>query len=223
MHATLFVGSSRGRKSTSDALGTYLLRKLRDSGVNTNTVYIQQSLSSEKGIGHLLAAVAETDIMILAAPLFADSHHASVIKAMELIYEDVTKRADTKKRKMVAISNSGFPEAHHNNVSLAISRQFARECGFAWAGGLALGGGEAIHGKRLDQAGGLARNIKKSLDLTAESLARGGVVPEEAITLMATPLMPTCLYAQAANPLVVWWSAKRSGCTVSVKSRPYQD
>ena len=223
MLATLLVGSFRGPKSTSDALGSFLLENLEANGVKTRKIYIHQSLSSEKGIQNLCKAVAETDVLILAAPLFADTLPAPVIKAFELIHEDVTNRNDKKHRTMIAISNSGFPEARHNNTSLAISRRFALVSGFEWAGGLALGGGGAINGKRLEQAGGFVRNIKKSLELTAEALAKGDVVPEDAISLMAKLHMPAWLYLQvSANPLLVWLRLKKNGCKESILCAPYR-
>ena len=132
----------KAQGSTSDALGTYFLERLREKGADTNKIYIQQSLNSQEGIDALLSAVAEADIMVLASPLYADSHHSGVIRAMELVHEERKNRTNIKKLKMVAISNSGFPEARHNDLSLAMSRTFARECGFEWAGGLALGGAE---------------------------------------------------------------------------------
>lgn len=222
MLATLFVGSSRGPKSTSCSLGSYLVQRLEAEGVNTRTLFIQQSLSSPKGIEDLLRAVELTDVLVLASPLFADSHPAPVIRAMELIHEHMWNKSDHKKRVMIAISNCGFPEAHQNTTSLAISRRFAEECGFTWAGGLALGGGEAIHGKPLEQAGRIARNIQKSLDLTAEALAKREQVPEEAVRLMALPLMPRWLYVQAAHPLLVWLQARKNGSKMSVKNMPYR-
>jgi NAD(P)H-dependent FMN reductase len=223
MQVTLLVGSVKGPKSTSDAVGSYLLERLEAKGVRTGRIYIPQLLASEQGIPGLLKAVAEADIIILAAQLFADSLSAPVVKAFELIHKDVTKRHDQKRRKMVAISNSGFPEAAQNTTSLAISRQFARACGFEWAGGLALGGGGAINGKRLEHAGGFVKNVKRSLDLTAEALAKGNAVPEEAISLMARPLMPAFWYLQiGANPLLVWLRMKRNGCAESVRSTPYR-
>ena len=222
MLATLFIGSPRGPRSTSNALGTYLLERLREQGINTNTLYIQQSLGSDKGTHAMLAAISETDIMILAAPLYADSHHSGVVKAMELIREDRKNRTERKTQKMVAISNSGFPESCHNDVSLAISRAFALECGFEWAGGLALGGGESIARRPLEEAGRLVRNVKKSLTLAADALARGEAVPEEAVTLMAKPLMPRWFYLFMGN---IGWlrRAKRKGCTERLDSRPYAD
>jgi NADPH-dependent FMN reductase len=221
MTAFLLVGSFRGPKSASDALGSYLLESLEAKGINTGKIYVHQALSSEQGIKNLYKAVEEADIIILSAPLFADSLPAPVIKAMELVREDITKRCDKKPRSMVAISNSGFPEARHNEISLAISRRFALACGFEWAGGLALGGGGAISGKRLEHVRGIAKNIRKSLDLAAEALSEGRPLPPEAIRLISRPLMPKCLYvwmAETGEKHVI----KRNGAWEKIYDRPYR-
>jgi len=222
MLATLLVGSPRGPKSTSDALGTYLLERLNEKGVSINKIYLHQALASEQGLNTLFRDVGETDIIILASPLYADGHHCCVIRAMELMHENRKSRPPIKKQVMVAVSNSGFPESWHNNLSLAISRRFALESGFAWAGGLALGGGESIAGRPLEEAGRLVRNVKKSLNLVADALARREDVPEEAIELMARPLIPKWLYLLIGN--IGWlWKAKRQGCGGRLDSRPYLD
>ncbi len=90
--------------------------------------------------------------------------------------------------------NSGFPEASQNATALRICRRFADEARFEWAGGIALGGGEAIGGRPLAKVGGMARNVVRALDLAASELAAGRPVPEAAIRLMARPLVPTWLY-----------------------------
>ena len=220
VRATLLIGSPRGPKSTSDALGTYLLERLKEKGVSVDKVFIQQSLASGLGIDTLLRAIEEADIIILASPLYADSHHSGVIAAMELTREELKDKPRLKKHMMIAISNSGFPESSHNDLSLAISRRFALECGFEWAGGLALGGGESIGGRLLEEAGGLVRNVKKSLDLAAEALAKGENLPEGAITFMARPLIPRWLYLLIGN--IGWvWKAKKWGCSERLDRRPY--
>ena len=222
MHAVLLIGSPRGPGSTSDALGTYLMERLKEKGVVARKVYLQRSLSSAEGINTLLRTVGETDILILAAPLYADSHHSGVIRAMELIREDLKNKPRVSKQMMVALSNSGFPESRHNDLSLAISRRFALECGLQWAGGLALGGGESIGGRPLEEAGALVRNVKKSLTLAADALAKGEDVPEEAITLMARPLVPRWLYLLIGN---IGWimKARKQDCRERLGSRPYLD
>lgn len=222
MRAALLIGSPRGPKSTSDALGTYVLERLKEKGVGVNKIYIQQALASGQGINTLFRTVAEADLIILAAPLYADSHHWGVIRAMELIHEDLKNKPRIKKQRMVAISNSGFPESRQNDLSLAMSRRFALECGFEWAGGLALGGGESIAGRPLEEAGGLVRNVKKSLELAADALAKGEKIPEAAVKLMARPLVPKWLYLLIGN--IGWvWKAKKQGCRRRLGSRPYLD
>lgn len=219
MQALLLVGSPKRPRSTSDALGTYLLERLKEKGVSANKIFIHQLLVSEQGVNTLLRSVGEADIVILSSPLYADSHHSGVIAAMELIHSDLKDKLHAGKRMMAALSNSGFPESSHNDLSLAMSRRFALECGFEWAGGLALGAGESIGGRRLEKAGGLVRNVRKSLDLAAEALAKGGKVPDEAVELMARPLMPTWFYLLTGN--IGWFRrARKQGCREPLDSRP---
>jgi multimeric flavodoxin WrbA len=217
----LMVGSPRASRSTSEAMGAYLLERLRGKGCVIEKVYIYSSLGSEKSFAALLSALREADIAILVSPLYVDSLPAGVVKAMELIRADRKERVGQKRQRMLAVSNSGFPEAEHNTLSLAISKRFAVECGFEWAGGLALGGGEAIAGKTLKEAGGLAKNVRKSLDITADALARDEIIGEEAVTLMARPLMPRWLYLVVGN---IGWrlKARRQGCKERLDSMPYE-
>lgn len=222
LRATLLIGSPRGPKSTSNALGTYLLERLNERGVSVKKVFIQQSLVSEQGMDTLLRTVEEADIIILAFPLYADSHPSGVVVAMELIRDELRDKSLMKEHMMVAISNSGFPESSHNDLSLAITRRFALECGFEWAGGLALGGGESIGGRPLEEAGGMVRNVKKSLELAADALAKGEHLPEGAMTLMAMRLIPRWLYLLFGN--IGWvWKAKKQGCRERLNRRPYRD
>jgi hypothetical protein len=105
-------------------------------------------------------------------------------------------RGEAVGQRLFCISNCGLPEAHHNDVALAICRRFAHTAGFAWSGGLALGAGEIIRGQQLSRMGGLVRNVTRSLDLAADALAEGKLVPREAMTLMAKPLLPAWLYVR---------------------------
>jgi hypothetical protein len=220
VRATLLIGSPRGPQSTSHALGTYLLDKLQERGMSVNKIFVQQSLASERGIATLLRAIEEANIIIFASPLYADSHPSGVIAAMELIHEHLSGKPRNIRQLMVAVSNSGFPESSHNDLSLSISRCFAAGCGFEWAGGLALGGGESIGGRSLKKAGGRVRNVRKSLELTAAALAGGENLPESAVTLMAMPIVPRWLYLLIGN--VGWrWKAKKQGCQEGLSRRPY--
>jgi hypothetical protein len=84
-----------------------------------------------------------------------------------------------------------------------------------------LGGGEAIAGKPLEKACGLVRNDKRSLQLSAKFLAEGGAIPDEAMELIAKPLIPSWLYRWFGER---GWKrqAKRYGTRKKRMARPFR-
>ena len=220
--ALLLVGSPKGaNKSTSESLGTYLLDRLHERGLETENVRIHPSLKSDKSRENLLSTIDRSDILILAFPLYVDSLPAPVIRAMELIAAHRRAMENPKKPRLLAISNCGFPEAHHNDPALAICRRFAPESEIEWAGGLALGGGEIIQGLPLNKVGRVIRKVTKALDLTAAALAEGKSAPKEAMALMAKPLIPCWMYLLFAE---MGWKrqARKYGVRRKLYDRPYQ-
>jgi len=199
--ALLLVGSPKGSNSTSNSLGTYLLDKLEEKGLTTRKEMINQSLCSHEKQVAMLQAVDNSDLIILAFPLYVDSLHSQAIKSLELIaqHEHERSKQDKTQKTMVAIANCGFPEASQTSIALAICRIFARQVGFVWAGGLAMGGGGMIHGVPLDNAGGVARNQIKALKLAADALEKGESVPNEALSSMAKLGIPRSLYTWMGN------------------------
>ncbi len=219
-HVLLLVGSAKRPRSTSESLGTYLGERLGERGFETETLLLHRALKSDESRAELLAATDRADVLVIAFPLYVDSLPYLVIRAMEIVAQHRQARGEGKKQRLVAIVNCGFPEAHQNDTALAICRQFAREAGFEWAGGLALGGGEAINGKSLSQVKGMARNVTKSLDLTADALTEGQPVPQEAAEAMATPITPAWAYALLGG---MGWKrrAKKHGTQKKLRDRPY--
>ena len=217
----LLVGSAKRPRSTSESLGTYLCERLGERGFEAETLLLHRALKSDEGCEELLAATDRADVIAIAFPLYVDSLPYLVIRAMELVAQHRQGRGDLKAQRLVAIVNCGFPEAHQNDTALAICRQFAREAGFEWAGGLALGGGEAINGQSLLRVKGMARNVIKSLDLTADALAEGKPVPQEAVGAMAKPITPAWAYAWLGG---IGWKrrAKKHGVQKKLYDRPYQ-
>jgi len=214
----LLVGSPKGPgKSVSEALGAYVIEKMEVRGWSSETISIRTSLQLDEGRAALLKAVKTADLIILSFPLYVDSLPAPVIRAMELIAEHRSK----KNARFAVIANCGFPEAQHNKVVIAICRRFAHASGLEWAGGLALGMGGAVSSQRLKEQGGMVRNIVKSLDLTVDGLVEDRPVPDEAIRLMAKPLIPGWMYTTMGN---IGWrrQAKRCGVRKKLRDRPYQ-
>jgi hypothetical protein len=147
----------------------------------------------------LIAAAAQTDLMIMSTPLYVDALPAAVTEPLEILHRRLDDHRRPRGQRLLVIANCGFPEAEHNETALRIYRCFARQAGLTWAGGLALGAGELIKGKPLGESGKMARNAIAALDLAAEALSTGNPVPTEAVNLMAEPLMPAWMYRAMGN------------------------
>ena len=218
--AVLLVGSPRTRKSTSASLGSYLFDQLNQRGVEIETMQIYTSLNSPERMKAMYAAIDRADLVVLAFPLYVDSLPAPVISALEKINQH---RLENRARaKFAAISNCGFPEAHHTDSALATCAEFARTAGFEWMGSLALGGGEGmVHGTPLNELDGRAIPIKKSLEIAAEALAAGLPIPNSARELLAKPVIPNWIYKLFGG----WgWKqqAKKYNVQNRLSARPYQ-
>ena len=218
--ATLLVGSPRPRgTSTSEALGRYLLGSLERAGVATEVLFLG-ALRGPRVEAELAPAVAGSDLVVLAAPVYVDALPAPVTAALEGLAAARARWAHRDPPRLVALVNCGFPGAVHAGTALDISHAFAEAAGLAWSGGLALGGGEALHGKPLERAGRTAVRVRRALDLTAAALLSGRPVPDDAVTLMAAPLVPPRVYTLMGN---VGWlkQAYAHGAVRRLWNRPY--
>lgn len=218
--ALLLVGSPRTRKSTSYALGDYLLQQLSVRGVQTETVHLYTTLNNPQKMHRLLTQIDSADLTVLAFPLYVDSLPAPVILLLERLaaHRAAHPASDTR---FAALANCGFPEAHHNANALAICAEFAHSSGFDWRGSLALGAGEGlVHGIALTEIDGRAIPLKNALNLAAEALAQGQPIPQVAQHLINKPFIPAWMYRLIGG--VGWrWQAKRWGAQRDLKRRPY--
>ncbi len=220
--ALVLLGSPKTSPSNSASMGAYLVERLIGRGVGARILSVPRALRSPEATDALLEAVDGADLVVLASPLYVDSLPSGVIGALELIADRRRKGATrrTVRPRFAAIINCGFPEASQNRTALAICRRFASEAGFEWAGGLALGMGEAIGGRPLKEAGGMVRRIVKALDLAGDTLAFGQPIPDEAVRLMAQPLVPRWLYILVGNRRWKKQAAKH-GVADSIDARPH--
>lgn len=221
-NALLLVGSAKPTgESSSEALGAYLLERLADRGVSTETRYVARALRTETRVQEMLQAVDRADLLILAFPLYVDSLPYLLTAALERIASHRQEQTSPAPAALLAIANCGFPEAQHNNTALAICEQFAAAAGLRWAGGLALGAGGAIHGQPLAEAGGMVRNVVDSLDQVAAALAAGEATPAEATVIMAQPFIPTRAYVLLGD---LGWlmQARRHHALTHLWARPFK-
>ncbi len=217
----LLIGSPRGKTSTSQALGGYLLDRLEGHGVVTQTVRLYTVQKSLERRAALLDHVDQADLVVLTFPVYVDSLPAPVMASLERIAESRRQGPPRRPQRFVALANCGFPEPLHTETPLATCAQFARETSFEWAGGLGLGGGEGlVHGTPLSELGRRTAVLRRALDLTATSVAKGGSVPAEAEALLARPAIPPWLYRMVGG--VSWHrQARRNGVQRELRATPY--
>ena len=227
--ALLLIGSPRGSKSASEILGTYLLNKLQEKGMETERIRIYPVMKSDKGQDDLLLSVDRSDILVLVFPLYWDSQPSMVVKTMELIAEHRKSIENPKRHQFIAVSNSGFPEAHHSDTALAICRRFAKDTGMEWVGSVGIAGGEALGsmsrvlgGKPLERLGLLSRNERKSFDLIAETLATSEIIPQKAIDVRLKRPMPNWIYILIGTIFLWRRQAKKNNVWNRIYDRPYQ-
>ncbi|MFX0048589.1 MAG: hypothetical protein ACFE8G_10535 [Candidatus Hermodarchaeota archaeon] len=219
-NALLLVGSPKGEDSTSASLGNYLISKLEEFGMKTEKGFIHRLVNREEKIQNLFEMIDRTDLIILTFPLYVDSLPAPVIKAMELVKEEIDRSGTKKSKDFIAISNNGFPEGFQNTTALHICKIFAEDCGFIWKGGLALGQGGSIGGIPLLERGGMVRNVVKGLNITAQAMVDGKEIPQEAIDLFSKKFIPNFLYNFVVN---LGWRRQAGpyGNKKKLRAKPY--
>lgn len=208
--AAILIGSARPKgTSTSESLARALAADLEQAGIACKLVYAISFVKDGRMADSALAELAGADLLIVAAPLYVDALPALVGRALELLGAHLAEKVSPL-RQVVGLLNCGFPEADHNRSALRILRAFAHANGLRWAGGLAMGAGEIIHGQPLPQARFVARAQIRALRLAANDLAAGRGISPEASRAMARPLLPAWLFRLVA-PLKWWWMARRHG------------
>jgi hypothetical protein len=207
------VGSPRGNASVSAAIAAHLATLLKQRGLAVAVERIHGCLHEDPELRRLAAASRKADVVALATPLYVDGLPGPVTRALEVL---ARQRAapDSPRSRFLAVVNSGFPEAVHNDTGVAICRQFAEEVGLDWIGGLAIGGGGMLAGRPLADQGGRARNVTRALALTADAIAQGIAVPARAQQLTRALPIPAWLYRFIAD-----WGFRREGRSRGTLSR----
>ena len=196
--ALLIVGSPKTKSpSTSSVLGGYVLERLGERGWETESLTLRAGLLQERGKQDLVSSVDRADLLLLALPLYVDALPFLVTRALEVIAVHRRVTHPGLPLRLSVLLNNGFPEAHQNTLALAIGNLFSVQSGMRWAGGLAMGAGEALSsGQSLtskNRSGPPIKHVIQALDMTAAYLAEGQPLPSEAVAMIARspiPLLP---------------------------------
>ena len=221
----LLIGSPRGERSNSHAIGKFLVDKLEEKGLVSEEAFATRSVNTREGTEKLLKSVDNADIIVLATPLYVDSFPSPTIKALELIHEHRKAVLPTKSQLLVAIMNSGFPEKEHMDIAFKIIRNFAQASNFKWGGGIRVGWGMALNSEPLNEKKGMTRKLTRGLSLASINLSTGQPISEEAEDLASTLFVPLFL-AKTMTRLFGNrdWNkqAKENNANAKMYDRPYE-
>lgn len=223
-HAVLLVGSPRGNKSASLALGQRLLDGLAARGLQVETHSILSAAFTAAKADAMLHAAAAADLLVFSFPLYVDQLPAPVIPVLEALAERRAASGSSTRPLLAAIVQCGFPETRQNQPAIDIMRRFADLNGFTWAGALALGMGGAAGAALPERPTGMLRHVVQALEQAATELSQGQPIAAATTSLMGRALMPRWLYTTVGN----WqWkasmrkAANRRGRAVDMYARPY--
>ncbi len=188
MNALILVGSPKARKSASNNIASYIEDKFNEKHVKAQISYIANQQDPEK-LRELVHHASKTELLLLIAPLYVDSIPAIAINFMEQYYTQY-KSNHAKGQKLMAIFNSGFPEPHQNDLAIDMCKNFADKTNMEWIGGVTIGMGAAFENTRLEESGGMGRNLRNGLNTIIESLAHNKPIPPEAFITASKPLLP---------------------------------
>jgi hypothetical protein len=215
--ALLLIGSPGNLRSNSSQIGQYLLDRLVDAGWEVEKECICQSFRGEDKMRSVLGKMDNSDLIILSFPLYVDSLPSPMIRFLEMV-NDHRKGVKGTDQRMMAVCQSGFPESHHNDCALRMCSVFARDAGFQWLGGLSVGGGGAIGGRDIKEGGGMLRNLRNALDMSANAMVGGMNVPQGAKELTNKGIAPPWLYNWIVNRK---WKQDARNNGVDPKSKPH--
>jgi NAD(P)H-dependent FMN reductase len=215
--AVVLSGSPRGAGSVSGALAADLASALAARGVAATRAELHVELRRDPELRQVSSELGAADLVALVAPLYVDALPAPVTRSLELLAPALARR-DTPAR-FLGIVQCGFPEAVHTDTALGICRCFAAQAHLDWIGGLGIGGGGMLRPTPLAEQGGRARAFARALELTADAVARGSVVPAEAQRLVRSLPIPAWLYRRFAD-LGFLLEAKRHGVLLQLGAQP---
>lgn len=137
MKALILNGSPKKKSSTSKFLGRIMGLLLAGFEVE------YASLRTKSEYRKILEQLKDTDVLVIAAPLYVDGVPSHVLEFLQ--QAEVFCTQNDCNFSVYAISNNGFIEGVHNKSHLQMYECWCRRAGVKWCGGLGVGGGEMFH------------------------------------------------------------------------------
>lgn len=196
MKIGMICGSPRLKDSTS----MYLLRALKEKLEKNN----EDGTGTEIRICHASGQntaepagkeVYDSDVLILAFPLYVDSIPSNLLGTMHGILNEIRNKesAERRKPKVYLIVNNGFYDAVQNSIAIDQLWSWCGKCGFEKGYALAVGAGEMAQMSPLGH--GPSVNLGNAVNRLAEDIYKGTTGE----TVYVEPNFPRFLYKMAAH------------------------
>jgi len=237
MKVLAIQGSPRPKASNTEILLQEFLEGARSQGAQTETIYLKEKEIHHCGgcytcwaktpgvcvfkddMPELLEKVRNSDILVYATPLY-NFNMTSLLKAFQerllplvdphLIKAEKAYRHPSRyeaNRKIVLISNCGFPEVSHFDGLRQVFRHIERSSRTPLVGELLMPAGELLKNK------GLGAKLHRALQAAYRAgveVVRDGRVSKETEAQIQEPLLPPEEVAEMAN---LWWDSQLEGVT----------
>ena len=230
-------GSPRPKKSNTEILLQEFLKGARSQGAETETVYLKEKeihscvgcytcWAKTPGVcifkddmPELLEKVKGCDIIVYATPLY-NFNMTSLLKAFQerllpLLDPHLIKTGETYRhppryevnRKIVFISNCGFPEVSHFDGLRQVFRHIERNGGAPIIGELLMPAGELLKQEGMREK---TQDVLQFAHRAGVEVIRDGKVSKETEMQIQKPLITPDELAEMAN---LWWDSHLEGIT----------
>jgi hypothetical protein len=209
----ILIGSPKRTRSTSESMADYLMEAIEaKTGWHFEKIHILTNIHENPDA--IVKASNHSDVIVLAFPTYVDSLPSHVIRALMLLESWLDK---SKAREFMVLINCGFPETFHNDNALKICRHFAEQNDLIWRGGIAVGAGGAIIGKKLTDLEGIADHLMKNIKTLASRLIEDEQIQDDDI--LRVQVVPTEIYSMTGN---TGWEkqAQKQGAQDKLYDRP---
>lgn len=183
MRVALINGSPKGKHSASKALLDYAKNKLPRESVDLVPVLLPTPKVDE----NIIRLITSCNVLLWAFPLYVDavpSHLLPWLLELERAYQEW----EGPRPVVYALVNCGFYEAEHNEVLLAILKNWCSSSRLKWGQGLAIGAGGVLHGLRNIQLGKWPfQRLERGMDTLISNLGQGESASDVFINLDFPP------------------------------------
>lgn len=194
----LLLSCSPRSSGSCAAIGRFLESRLT---AYPDISVLSLSLSAKRDEASLIEKVSNTDVLVLAVPVYENSVPGPVMRLFEQLSE-ILPQLPNRQRQLFVVTASGFCELSANHCTLETCRLFAQQAGFEWLGGVSAVPGPIIEEKALAAEKGMCKKLASALTLAAKSLAQHKPISDEVYRQLSKPLISRRMYNLGAHFLL---------------------